>query len=154
MEYGTISILLFSSLSMLLILVFACGMMWFGLNVTDDSKIGLYFVHFFELGVLVGCAIGLSANPDDCSPEFGSVIDDQKSAFTKVVVFTVLYMVFDCLSFFGIVDSACIQSYLGFSSEEEKEDEEETTKKGDSCCDEQAEEQYVVAVEPLELAPS
>merc|ERR1712141_141501 len=102
MEPGTIIIVLFSSLSMLLILVFACGMMWFGLKVTDDLKLGLYFVHFFELGVLIGCAVGLSANPDNCSSEYHSIIKDQKTAFTKVVVFTILYMVMDLLAFFGI----------------------------------------------------
>jgi len=151
MESGTITIVLFSSLSMLLILVFACGMMWFGLKVTDDLKKGLYFVHFFELGVLVGCAIGLSANPNNCSPAFGSIIDDQKSAFVKVVVFTVLYMVFDCLSFLGVTDyiSASL-ACSGGEEQEEKAVEDEATKQ-DPCC---SEEIHVVEVESLELAPS
>lgn len=150
MESGTIIIVLFSSLSMLLILVFACGMMWFGLKVTDDMKLGLYFVHFFELGVLIGCAIGLSANPDDCYPSFGPTLDDQKNAFIKVVVFTVLFMVFDCLSFLGVTDY--ISNSLGCSSEEEKQtDQEETeTKKESECSD----DVIFVSVKPLQLAPS
>merc|ERR1719242_2470959 len=133
---------------MILILVFACGMMWFGLNVPDDFKKGLYFVHFFELGVLVGCAIGLSANSDDCSPAFGSIMDDQKSAFVKVIVFTVLYMVFDCLSFLGVTDyiSALCSSE---EAEEKTEEDEEATRKA-PCSD----EMHVVEVKSLELAPS
>jgi len=153
MESGTIIIVLFSSLNMLLILVFACGMMWFGLNVTDDLKVGLYFVHFFELVVLIGCAIGLSANPDDCSPEFGSIIDDQKSAFTKVVVFTVLYMVFDCLTFFGLVDTACISNLLGCSSEENEDEEEQQTKKQESSSPDLTED-FALDVQPLEQESS
>lgn len=152
MESGTIIVVLFSSLSMILIFVFACGMMWFGLKVTDDLKKGLYFVHFFELGVLIGCAVGLSANPESCSPAFGSIIDDQKSAFTKVVVFTVLYMVFNCMSFLGVTDY--ISAALGCSGEaetEEKADEDEEATKKDTCC---SDEMHVVDVQSLELAPS
>merc|ERR1719361_3305951 len=103
--------------------------MWFGLNVTDDFKLGLYFVHFFELGVLVGCAVGLSANPDDCSPAFGSIMDDQKSAFVKVVVFTVLFMVYDCMSFLGVIDYITALCSGEDSEAEEKADEEETKQK-------------------------
>jgi len=129
LESGTIITILFSALSMLLIFTFACGMMWFGLKADDDSlKLGLYFVHFFELGVLIGCAVGLSANPDNCSSEYHSIIKDQKTAFTKVVVFTILYMVMDLLAFFGI-DYAYVSALCGCASEE-KEDEEEKENDG------------------------
>jgi len=98
---------------------------------------------------LIGCAIGLSANSDDCSPAFGSIIDDQKSAFVKVIVFTVLYMVFDCLSFLGVTDY--ISALCSSDEEEEKaEEDEEATKKAPCCAD----EMHVVEVKSLELAPS
>jgi len=133
MESGTVVIILFSALAMIVQFTFACGLAQFGLNVNDENKCGLYFVHFFEIGNLIGCAIGLSTHPD-CSPAFQSIIDEQTNKFINVIVFTVLFMVLDLLGWFGI-DYAYVSSLCGFGAEEKKETQDSEA----PACEEQDE---------------